>query len=208
MAEAAGALKKALNIVEEQSEPDDLRRAELLVELGDLYTSFGKTDSAQARYVKAWQQLSQDDAYLEQRDDYFQEPVRVAGLPFSALEFADGSTRDMPADKDLLREGYVLIGFTISDRGRVEDARIIESDPVGLLDERVIDTLQRSYYRPRLDEGRAVDTEDLLYRHDFFYLEDRETDAGDEADEPLPYPDREEDDASSGPLEYPDDPDV
>ena len=207
MAEAAGALKKALAIVETQPETDDLRRAELLVELGDLYTSFGKADSAEVRYVEAWQQLSQDDAHLEQREVYFREPLRVAGLPFSALEFADGSRRDMPADKDLLRQGYVLVGYAVSDKGRVQDARIIESEPVGLLDTRVVNTLGRSYYRPRLVDGNAVATEDLLYRHDFFYLEDRQADTGDEAGEPLEYPDGEDDEPSAGRLEYPDGPD-
>ena len=207
MAEGASALKKAIDIIDGQLEPDYLRRAELLVALGDLYTSFGKPDSAQVRYVEAWQDLSRDDAFLDQRDEYFAEPVRIAGLPFSALEFASEKSREEMGVDALPNEGYVLVSYTVTNKGRVNTATVVESEPPGLMDKRVVSTLERSYYRPRFEDGTAIESTALLYRHDFYYFPTR-TEEPDAEGEPLEYPTAATDDAeaSGKPLTYPPEP--
>ena len=193
MAESANALKKALEIVESQPEPDSQRSAALLVRLGDLYTRFNKTRTARANYERAWQFLSTDEALLTLRDEYFSTPQRVGGLTFSALRFASGSR----SGNDDLLEGYILLGYSVDDEGHPEDVRVIEADPAGLMDERVTSTMQRSWFRPRFEDGLPVATEGLIYRHDFRYRNETQQ-SPESSKKALEYP--------GGRLEYPDSP--
>jgi TonB family protein len=202
MSESASALKRAIEIIDLQPDPDSAERARLLVALGDLYASFGKTDTAGAHYTDAWQTLSADDALLEQRDEYFSQPVRVAGLSLRALRYASRAAASTP---DGLADGFVLLRYDVDESGRISDAQVIESEPQGLLDERVLKTLERSYYRPRFADGSAVPTDGLLYRHEFRYRPtlDEEPDTDDDRGKPLEYPDINR----GAPLEYPGAPD-
>jgi len=53
-------------------------------------------------------------------------------------------------------EGYVTIGFTISPRGTVTDARVIDSKPPGQFDRAALKALQRWRYDPKLVDGKPV----------------------------------------------------
>jgi tetratricopeptide (TPR) repeat protein len=183
MAESANALKRALTIIENQPERDYLRSAELLIALGDLYNRYGKSNSSKANYESAWQALSVDESYAVQRDEYFLEPMRIGGLSFATLRFGPG----VREDSELLRDGYVLLGYTISAAGRAEDLRVIEAEPAELMDKKVARVMERSYFRPRISEGVVVDTTDQLYRHDFRYLPEGES-RPDSEDVELSYP--------------------
>jgi tetratricopeptide (TPR) repeat protein len=195
-AESASNLKKALKIVEKQPEIDRVKQADLLVRLGDLYGSTARYDTASAYYERGWQALSLDDTYTEQRAALFDEPVRITGLDWGSLRYASGDSTNWK----LLRDGYVLVRYDVNAKGRVDDVVIIESEPPGLMDERVETALERSYFRPRFADGVAVAADDLLYRHDFRYLP---TDSGksEKAGKPLEPP---VNDDRGERLEYPD----
>ena len=184
VAESANALKRALQILDRQEERDYLRSAELLVKLGDLYNRYGKRNSAASNYERAWQELSVDTEFADQRDEYFKDPQRIGGLAMRTLRFGPGVIED----SELLRDGYVVLGYSVDANGRVEDARIIESDPPELMDSKVQRVLQRSLFRPRMREGVTVATSDLIYRHTFRYL---------------PQQERDSDERDSGDLDYP-----
>lgn len=187
---SSSVLRKALEIVNAEPEIDLLLRAQVLVDLGDLYTIFNKLDSASKRYLEAWSDLSADDNFLDVRDKYFEQPVRVAGMRLANLSSTDEA---LEAPRKRLRDGYVLLGYTVTPRGRVEDIRIIEADPPDVMDERLTSLWKRSKFRPRFVDGQAVAAENLLLRHDFRYAEPPEQ-RDDESDKP----------ASKGALEYPD----
>jgi TonB family protein len=184
VAESANALKRALQLLEQQEQPDYLRSAELLVKLGDLYNRYGKRNSAASNYERAWQELSVDEEFESQRDDYFSEPQRIGGLAFRTLRFGPGVVED----SDLLRDGYVLLSFAVDDTGRVEDARVIESEPPELMDDKVKRVLERSLFRPRMSDGLTVDTYGLMYRHEFRYLPQQEPDDDERDRGDLDYP--------------------
>jgi tetratricopeptide (TPR) repeat protein len=191
----ASTLKKALDIVDAQSEPDMAQRAKIQIALGDLYTRQGKIETSEIHYTEAWQDLSRDDEYLGQRDEYFSEPVRVSGGTFSRIEF---NSRGKPAES--LKDGFVLISYTVTSKGRASDIKVIESEPAGLMDGSMVSTYKRSYFRPRRVDGNPVITSDLTARHDFMYfktLEEQQDDkmrrdsAGSSADsERLEYPEK------------------
>ena len=175
---SSSVLRRALEIVNAEAELDLPLRARVLVDLGDLYTIFNKLDSAASRYLGAWDDLSSDDDYLDARDEYFDQPVRVAGMRLANLS-STAEAREAPRGQ--LRDGYVLLSYTVTPRGRVADIKIIESDPPDVMDERLVSLWQRSKFRPRYVDGQAVAAENLLLRHDFTWAEappKRETEAG------------------------------
>ena len=167
---AISTLRKALRLINKEENPDVLQRAKVQVALGDVYAREGMPDAAHAEYMSAWADLSIDDAYLDQRADYFSLPIRVEG---GALNPYARNARGKSADH--LRDGYVLISYAVSPKGRATNVKVIESDPTDIMDKSVTTTYRRSYFRPRLEDGIPVITEGLLVRHDFKYLPSQET---------------------------------
>ena len=117
------------------------------------------------------------------------------------------SSRSLDAadNPNMFGDGIVMARYTVTDRGRVEDVEIVESDPPGLLDERVIASLRRSYFRPEFQDGLPVSRPDMTFVHEFKYdktaLRVAEEEKSDEDDRlPNPY---EMDSESNGALEYP-----
>ncbi len=161
---AASTLRKAVKVVEANPEPNRLRRAEVRVALGDLYSREARPSSARAEYEAAWADLSSDEAYLDERDRVFELPVRLAGGPFPDL--ASGA-RGRPAPE--LRQGVVVIRYSVDAEGRAGDITVIESDPPGVMEEALQTTYRRSLYRPRFVDGVPTPTENLLSRHEFRY---------------------------------------
>jgi len=172
----ASTLKKALEIIELQPEPDPLQRAKIQIALGDLYTRQGKFETSETHYLEAWQDLSRDDKYLDRRDEYFAEPVRVSGGSFSRLEF---NSRGKPDSG--LKNGFVLISYTVTGKVRTKDIKVIESEPPGLMDRSIISTYKRSLYRPRWVEGVAVPSSSRAARHEFKYFKSLEEKKDDQA---------------------------
>jgi len=198
----ANALKKAVSIIDSHPHPDYRLRAVVLINLGDLYASVGKSSSADERYAEAWQNLSRDDELLDLRDHYFLVPVRLTGRAFSTLKDAP-DTRGKPADA--LKSGHVLVSYNVTSRGRVKDVKVIESEPPGIMEKALVSALSRSVFRPRREDGVAVDTNGKLYQLDFRYAGSADDEKEDQSGERLEYPESKPEKYNSRGkrLEYP-----
>lgn len=161
---ASSTMRKAVKLLDENPEPDRLLRAKVEIALGDLYSREARVGAARVEYEDAWADLSSDDSYLDQRDKYFELPVRLAGGPFPDL---DDSARGRTDSE--LKEGYVVIRYTVDGDGRAQDVIVLESDPAGLMEDALLTTYRRSLYRPRFVDGVSVATENLLSEHAFRY---------------------------------------
>ena len=162
---AASTLNRGLEIINSNPEPDRLTRAKVLVALGDLYMRDNKRVPALTQYELAWADLSARPDYAAERDEFFELPVRIAGGPFpTAMRKAYGSSAAT------LAEGYVVIRYTVDANGRAQDIAVMESEPGEMLEESLVKTYNRSRYRPRMADGVAVPTENLLSKHDFQYV--------------------------------------
>ena len=159
-------LRKALNIVDQQPEPDPVQRARVLVEFGDLYRIWGKRNSSGEAYDEAWQTLSGDKKYAVQRDGFFARPMRLFWNPPPRIYPA--SARNLPPGSKL-ESGYVVVRYSVDAMGRVSSAEVMESDPAGLIDQSVLNAVRRSLYRPRYVDGAAAPAEGLSLRHEFSY---------------------------------------
>lgn len=61
-------------------------------------------------------------------------------------------------------EGYVVVKFTVTETGAVEDITIDESEPEGVFAEEAIRAAQRLRFEPRIVSGESVRVEDVLFR--------------------------------------------
>ncbi len=193
--ESVRLMKKSLEILEAAPEPDPTRIADVMVRLGDQYTNAGKPRSARGYYEDAWQRLSNDENRLALRDEYFGNPKRLTGVAISVLRLGPGIKADGPG----LKDGYVLLGYSVTEKGRAKDVRVIESEPTGIVDKPLIRAFEHSTFRPRMEDGHPVPTEQLIYRHTFRYRPKPGSDPTEAGSDPgktksgkgrLPYPDR------------------
>ena len=204
--EAVRMQKKASEINDMQPEPNITLRGDLLVELGDMYITFGYSRRAVETYMEAWQVFAADpELYGERLEGYFSKPRSVRRMAIPAYYPRSSRSLDAADNPNMFGDGIVMARYTVTDRGRVEDIEIIESDPSGLLDDKVVSALRRSYFRPEFQDGLPVSRPDMTFVHEFKYdktaLKVAEEEKSDE-NERLPNP-NEMDRNSSGALEYP-----
>jgi TonB family protein len=68
---------------------------------------------------------------------------------------------------ELELEGYVVVKFTVTETGAVQDITIAESEPPGVFNEEAIRSARRLRFEPRIVVGEPVRVEDVLYRFDW-----------------------------------------
>jgi TonB family protein len=156
--------------------------------------------------MEAWQVFAADpELYGERLERYFSKPRSVRRMAIPAYYPRSSRSLDVADNPNMFGDGIVMARYTVTDRGRVEDVEIIESDPSGLLDDKVVSALRRSYFRPEFQDGLPVSRPDMTFVHEFKYdkteLKVAEEEKSDE-NERLPNP-NEMDRNSSGALEYP-----
>lgn len=192
---AVATLKRALDVLDLQPQPQPLKRAEVLVALADLHIAFRRPRTAHPYYLQAWQALAGDDpAFATQRESWFGRTARITGPELPAHVDAAGKQAAAPRDDARAwRPGVVVAQFSVDTDGLTRDARIIESDPPGLLDARLLRMLSLSTFRPRIVDGQPVAGDPVQLRHEFRYLPgatgtDAEAAPAPDADAPLAYP--------------------
>jgi hypothetical protein len=194
-AEAVRTLKQAMRLNSDSEYTDPLLSADIQVEIGDYYNSFGDLRDAGRYYGYAWQTLMEADAAEDIYQTYFGKPVTIWSVQLPYVYPSNSKTRELlQSEPDQFADGFIMVEYVVNKHGRADDIRIIESDPPSLMDKRVKYLMGRNFYRPRFVDGAAVVSEELQLRHNFSYLRSKvET-------EPLEQPAI---DADSGRLEYP-----
>ncbi len=64
--------------------------------------------------------------------------------------------------KMMKKEGYVKMEFTITTFGTVKDVEVVESNPEGLFDSSAKRAILKWKFRPKLEEGQAVEQRAML----------------------------------------------
>ncbi len=136
--------------------------AETMVQLGDWHLWHQKREAALQAYTEAWEQLGALENGERLQQQYFGKPRLLPALPGASSE---------PTPPDVVT-GYITVSFSVTGKGRVknlevlsneaaiEGAEVEESDSVQLLR-----SLKRTLYRPRLEAGLAVQTDDIQKRY-------------------------------------------
>ena len=53
-------------------------------------------------------------------------------------------------------EGWVIVEYSMDEKGRVFDAKMVDEDPPGLLTKVAVDSAKRAIYRPKYVDGQPV----------------------------------------------------
>ncbi|GJM14043.1 MAG: hypothetical protein DHS20C12_24460 [Pseudohongiella sp.] len=64
-------------------------------------------------------------------------------------------------------EGYVVVKFTVTEAGVVQDVVVDQSEPAGVFDAEAIRSAQRLRFEPRIVLGEPVRVEDVVFRFDW-----------------------------------------
>lgn len=165
-------LKRALRIAENSPEDNWETRKDCLLSIADFYTLFDMKGRARRYYAAAWDLLSSDGMSGVDPTKYFEAPVPLAQpKPDSYANFEHNPNRQNMGPDDYL-EGEMTVEFTVDDRGRTDDLRVVEADPPNFLamENRVRNAVEEFVYRPRYVDGKPAATSNQRYRARYFYL--------------------------------------
>lgn len=178
--------KRAVRIAEEHPNSDWVTLADSKLALADYYNFRGDQGRARKTYADVWELLSADEERLGKRREELERLTALNADPIS--QYIAGATRnDLLTGSTDLREGRIVVGYDVSSRGRVSSLKIVEVDPEDFDDMRryVVRELRTRIYRPRFEDGEAVDTPNQVFTHSFYYLQG-ELDKIREQSEPSP----------------------
>ncbi len=165
MYDSVSPLKKALDIFAENQNQDLRLKLEILIDLGDTYTSYGRVSSANRAYQDCWQLIEEDSSLRPEIEERFSKPVRVR-----SIFIPERYPIDRPIDKNkTYKQGFLTVRFDVETTGKTNKVSIIESDPGELLDRVALSAIKKTIYRPTYIEAEAQRSEGLTIRHEFTY---------------------------------------
>ena len=165
MYDSVSPLKKALDLFAENQNQDLRLKLEILIDLGDTYTSYGRVSSANRAYQDCWQLIEEDSTLKPEIEERFSKPVRVR-----SIFIPERYPIDRPIDKNKVYEqGFLTVRFDVETTGKTNKVSIIESDPSELLDRVALSAIKRTIYRPTYIDAEAQRSEGLTIRHEFTY---------------------------------------
>ncbi len=178
-------LRRANRIADANPDADWQIVEDTLLALGDYYVLSGRPNRGARIYAEAWQLLSDggQPERLRNRRDHLEAPVILQNV--YPAKYLNSERKDEPKEAPPSFEtGTISIGFTVQPNGRISNMRLVEAQPaeIGDFDQIVARSLRRLIYRPRMQDGQLVATNDIIYTHDFFYRQsDLETQTPDAA---------------------------
>lgn len=155
-------LRRALEILQAQADPDQLEVARVLRDIGDWNTAFSKVGPTGIEYREAWALLNEVEDGERWQQRWFYEPAYVLRENPSTRGLAD------PGDIGAV-PGHVLVVFDVTPDGRSENISILESDPPGLKDDAAARSIARSRFRPRMVDGEIVHAQGIARNFTFYY---------------------------------------
>ncbi len=150
---ARKSLERIIAIHDAHGELPPESRAEALTHLGDWYILRGSNNTALELYQKAWQLLQGLPDGDKKTQALFGRPVAVPALRLSVASIDKQVAPENPVN-------YVTATYDVTKSGRVHNAQVTDQSPNVAAPERrkVLETLRKNRFRPRLENGVAVDT--------------------------------------------------
>ncbi len=164
-----GALRRALEIAEAQTEPDTLELARVLRDIGDWYTAFSRVGPSGEEYLRAWELLGSVEDGETLRAEWFDD--------------GDGDyvLREYPSSRGVVDSnepgavaGFVRIVFDIDVDGKPLNVNVLESDPPGFKDATMLRAIGRSRFRPRIVDGELAYAQGRVRNFSFHYIPEEE----------------------------------
>jgi TonB family protein len=156
------ALEKVMDIYEKNPEFKPVNHGMALIQMGDWNLLFDRRSTANKFYTMAYAKLAAGGLSAGEINRIFEQPRSLPALPVPLQEQNESET---PANE----ASYVLAKFDVTKSGRTKNIEIVESMPVDneLLQQRALDTIRETRFRPRLEDGQPVDANDINIRYVF-----------------------------------------
>jgi len=148
------ALEAAMRIFDAHPGEDNAERAQTLLELGDWKMTSGAWRQAMNTYRDAWKVLSLPGA----------PGTGALDTPVAVVYRAPSIARQPHSDPDKYTQHYAEIEFTVTQEGRVRDAKIGANDVSDMAGKSVLSAVKRARYRPRFVNGEPVETSGVRYK--------------------------------------------
>ena len=150
---ARKSLERIIAIHDAHAELEPESRAEALTHLGDWYILRGSNQTALEHYQNAWQLLAGLPDGDKKTQTLFGSPVPVPSLRLSVASVDKQVAPANPAN-------FVTVSYDVTKNGRVHNAEITDQSPDASVSARrkVLDSLRKNRFRPRFENGVAVDT--------------------------------------------------
>ena len=101
---------------------------------------------------------------LENRDELLVDSPRLEPdfREYLAASFVTPEYPESALEQEV--EGHVVVSFTITETGGVEDVVVIESNPPTIFDDAALAAAARLRYQPRIVDNAPVPVEGVIYR--------------------------------------------
>ena len=116
------ALARVVELRKQDPSTSPLMRGQAVAELGDWHQLFNRRQTAIDIYKEAWTQAAADSSNAAV-NQIFGQPIALPVLPEGLATLADAGVA--PGGKETL----ITVAFAVSERGLVEDIRIVEPQP-------------------------------------------------------------------------------
>jgi tetratricopeptide (TPR) repeat protein len=146
-------LLSALTVVESNPVIDQQVRGEVLVDLGDWYLVTSAPRRAYDTYAEAWKALAQVNNT---------KPLEVPRLLAYRPSVSSIDRSQLKPEEAVLRQ--VEMHFTVDRDGHIGDVTSPTTDVPDAVVKNSISSMKRSRYAPRIDNGAAVPTTDVVFR--------------------------------------------
>lgn len=165
-------MRRAVDIVENSDAADSEMRANVYMLMGDfLCLQSANRHQVIRNYELAWQEMSEDENLIAQREMLFSGPTLLNRIPFrtppAMLDLLENASSD-GGDKN----GIVTVRYDVNRYGRPENVRIVESDPPELYDYMAKNHVRNFAFRPKLVDGKAVSSPGRLFELRYSYSEE------------------------------------
>jgi tetratricopeptide (TPR) repeat protein len=158
--EGETALLRAVQVLERQPDVPSSALRNALIVLGDWYQIKQDERKALDAYKRAYKLAAAEDAQLES-SDLFDTPVPLYyPVPYSAVRHAKRPPEEV-------EEHYVLVEFTVTEQGAVDDAKVVETDASKRHVSDTLSAIERARFRPRFVNGEPAATTGMRHRQVF-----------------------------------------
>ncbi len=166
-------LRRALYVSENREGATNLDRADSHIAIGDyLSLKTGDRRAAMRHYLDAWQQLSADESWTDERDTRFGDPTLLNDLPSYTTPAMRRLILLSQSELDDL-SARLVVRYDVDANGRTRDVQLVEGDPTGYWDSIVLAHVDKFIFRPCIIDGEAAGVSDMAYEI-IYSFKDRE----------------------------------
>ena len=158
-------LKQALEKINAMENTDLFLKFEVLLDLGDTYTSYGRVQSGMKAYQECWDLIDEDPDMSQLIKERFATPVKIRNIMLPGTYPLPEVGEQNEADQT----GYISLRYAIGVNGKTANIEVIESDPEGLIDRVAVSAIKKTVYRPVYIEAEPQVSSDINFRHEFLY---------------------------------------